>query len=148
MHGHCPLPVDEMNLAPVFLLRLIEHDFNWRDGQTNAGGPDKGSIIIKRPLIDENGHGIMISQVTVDIDYVVFGYVTNAEVPFIADIIFWNLLQNSVSIDKQKKPHSGGGRSEAKYLCLKRREKQKAADYNSLITQFWRIATCWWLFRT
>jgi hypothetical protein len=89
------LMINEINGALKTLLIFPDQAVNGIYGEANAGSADVLAGKVKNPVVDENGQRIPIGEIAIDIDFIIFLYVANAEVPGIPGFRRVDFLENA-----------------------------------------------------
>jgi len=79
-----PAQIDEIDLAFVALLILIDQATHGVNREADAGGPDVIVRVIEDAVVDEDGQCVGIGKIGVNVDLVVLGHAAHTVVPGVA----------------------------------------------------------------
>lgn len=81
------MTVDEVDRSTIAVLVVVDQLVDRVNGQADARGADETLAEIKNVLVDENGQPVAVGQIRVDVDFIGFFHLTNAEVPVVTRFI-------------------------------------------------------------
>ena len=91
--------VDQIHSAVKALLvgvDQLDHAFH---GQADAGNAEKMLCLVEHPVVDEDGHAVLVGHVDVDIDLVGLFQLADTEVPGVTGLILGHLLEDAAALE-------------------------------------------------
>ncbi|MNT74448.1 hypothetical protein D3C72_2132700 [compost metagenome] len=90
------MPINEVHLALVALLVIIDQPHHGFDAQADTGNADKFAMVVVYAIVDEYRELVLVGHVQVDVDFVRRLHFQHAKVPGIAWFLRVDLLEHTL----------------------------------------------------
>ncbi|MPM24819.1 hypothetical protein SDC9_71305 [bioreactor metagenome] len=68
------------------------------DFEADAGGTDVIAVEVENLVVDENGHGVLVGLIGIDVDFVIGFHAADAEIPAVLGVVVFDGFQNAFGL--------------------------------------------------